>query len=149
MHGEVSMYSVVEVKVDAKGRIYLPFFTKPEAEEELIFMKKPDYVEVWTSDTIVERVNKLNDFACYETDTTKRAEYQRMSDEITAFLKKVRVEKDGKRIALGKDIITEYHFSDSIFIEGKGNCIRLWEPNKFLEYQQVLLDEKSSGIGSR
>lgn len=138
MHGEVSMYSVVEVKVDAKGRIYLPSFTKPEAEEELIFMKKPDYVEVWTSDTIVERVNKLNDLAFYETDIDKKNRYQRMSDEITAFLKKSHVENDGKRIVLGRDIVGEYNFCDAIIIEGKGDHIRLWNPSSFKLYQDNL-----------
>lgn len=149
MYGEFPMFDVGEVKIDVKGRIYLPSFTKAEADEELIFIKKPDYVEVWAIAVIVEKVNKLNNLAFYETDTTKKAEYQQMSDEITAFLKKSRVEKDGKRIALGKEIVTKYHFVDSIFIEGKGDHIRLWEPNKFLQYQQSLIDEKSKGIGSR
>ena len=61
-----------------------------------------------------------------------------MSDEVTAFLKKTHVERDGKRIVIGKKIIDEYNFNDSICIEGKGSYIRLWNPDKFREYQENL-----------
>ena len=138
MFGDVSMLDGMEVAIDEKGRIYLPSFTHSEAREELFFIKKQNYVEVWSSAKIIERVKKLNDLAFNETDIVKRNKYQSMSDELTAFLKKCHVEKDGKRIALGKEIVAEYHLSKSIRIEGKEDHIRLWEPSKFLEYQEAL-----------
>lgn len=88
MFGDVSMLDGMEVAIDEKGRIYLPSFTHSEADEELFFIKKQDYVEVWPSAKIIERVKKLNDLASYETDVNKRKAYQSMSDEITAFLKR-------------------------------------------------------------
>ena len=138
MNGENSMFGYAEVKVDSKARIYLPPFTKPVGLEELVFLKREDFVELWPLSEFVDKVNKLNDLVFYETDINKKEEYQRLSDEITSILKETHVEKDGKRIVIGKQIVDKYNFYNGICIEGKGKYIRLWEPSKFFEYQKNL-----------
>lgn len=140
MNGENSMLGYAEVKVDSKTRIYLPPFTKPVGLEELVFLKREDYVELWPLSEFVDKVNKLNDLAFNETDINKKEEYQRLSDEITSILEETHVEKNGKRIVIGKQIVDKYNFYNGICIEGKGKYIRLWEPNKFMEYQEKLND---------
>ena len=136
MNGENSMLGYAEVKVDSKTRIFLPSFTKPVAMEELVFLKKEDFVELWPLSEIVDKVNKLNDLIFRETDINKKKEFQKLSDEITAILKQTHVERDGKRIVIGKKIVEEYNFTNGICIEGKGSYIRLWELSKFFEYQE-------------
>lgn len=114
-------------KVDYKGRILLPNFTHACETDSLVLLSKKKYIEVWNQQVFMKRLEE------YKKD-------EQYADQITAIISAsdVKVTRPGKgvgcRISLGRELVDTYQLQDGAILEGKGQCLRIWNPNQFEQY---------------
>lgn len=137
MFGERILLNVVETCIVDKYRLILPAYTKAEDEDLVVLLLKENFIEVWPDRMIAKRLEDLENRILDIDDEVKRAKFQRMSDEITSCAKSCSVDRQ-RRIFLGRELVEKYGIEKKFVIEGKGNYLRLWSPEKFKEYEESL-----------
>ena len=146
MFGDNYMLDVIEASVDVqKSRIPLPKFVNADAHESVVLLEKTDFIEVWSINTLKEKLRELERLILCAVNDDDRARYQFLSDQFTSVAKTVKVSSNWSRITVGKKLLDKYQIVDKVIVEGKGDYIRLWEPNKFDEYK-MNINRGSKGL---
>lgn len=104
MFGEKPLYGIDELKVDIKGRIFLPKYTKREQGDELVLLydKKTSKYEIYSVKRYNEIMDILQKYSLKAVNESDRSKYkERMNQMCKSILKKVTVGTQN-RIAIGK-----------------------------------------------
>ena len=130
-------------KIDDKYRIILPKFTGVEIEEELCLILRQDYLEIRSIESVKVELERLKEELKKANNYEIDAFYQEKINGITSCFKgSVKVDKQ-RRIIIGREIVEAYKLDEGIKIEGAVDSIRIWNLNKFLEYQNNNLTKLS------
>lgn len=104
MFGEKPLYGKDELKVDIKGRIFLPKYTKREKGDELVllFDKETSKYEIYSIKRYNEIMDILQKYSLKALNKNDRSKYkERINEMCKSILKKIIVETQN-RIAIGK-----------------------------------------------
>ena len=129
--------------IDEKYRLILPKNVGCEPKEELVLICKKNYLEIRELKKVKEELQELRINLKGATSIEIKNFYQSEIDEITSCTEKVVSVDKQHRITLNKEIVTRYNFANGVKIEGIVDRIRIWNPDKFLEYQNYNLNKKS------
>lgn len=108
MFGEKSLYGNDVLKIDDKGRIFLPKYTKKEKDDELVLRYDEENAkyEIYSIDRYDQIMNILEKYSIKSTNVKERKYYEKRIYEISkSILKKLKVDSQG-RVNIG-DIDTE------------------------------------------
>lgn len=133
-----------ELKIDSKGRISLPRFMEFKDGDELILFTKDDYIELLS---VGDAEWKLNEILMIDgIDEKERRSYVRTITSKYIYVDVNFSEKHGSRVNLTKEVISKYNFDGNLIYEIADNGrIRLWHPDKFLEYSNNLGNNTGRG----
>ncbi len=104
MFGEKPLYGKDILKIDDKGRIFLPKYTRKEKDNELIlrYDEEISKYEIYSIDRYNQIMSILEKYAIKSTIKNERLYYKRRICEISkSILKKIKVDSQG-RINIGE-----------------------------------------------
>lgn len=138
-----NILGVFNRSIDNKYRIVVPKFAGVEKDEELVIIIKKDYFEIKELKTIIAKIKNIE--SKLETASNKEtlSFYQDMKNEITACIGHTLKKDSNDRIILGRSIIERYNLNNEVVIEGIMDGLRLWNPTKFNEYQESIMNKKT------
>ncbi len=150
MFGENYMLGIKQLKLDEKGRCSVPSFTGVQKDDFLVILHGDDYLEAWNYCDIIAYLKEIH-HKMMETDQLDvRKKYQLLSDQITSRValepRKVCFSEKLIRLNLGTSLMEEYQLYDGVIIEGKGKYIRIWNNQKFEEYQMQLKESTLQSV---
>lgn len=99
MFGENPMFGQNEIKVDPKGRIFIPTSTKREPGEELVLIHNENLgvYEIYSVLKLKERFEEINKLILESTTKKEKLFYERMLCEISkSILRSEKVDSQGR-----------------------------------------------------
>lgn len=99
MFGERPLYGKDILKIDDKGRIFLPKYTRKEKDDELIlrYDEEISKYEIYSIDRYNQIMSILEKYAIKSTIKNERLYYKRRICEISkSILKKIKVDSQGR-----------------------------------------------------
>lgn len=119
MFGEEFIIGRTYVKVENKGRITIPKFTKVEVGEELALLSNinENYLELCKYDSFINNLNKFdrgsNEYNVY----------------LSTFISKVTVDKD-KRVLIPQSIRNIFEITEQVCLEGDNDTLRIFSSHE-------------------
>ena len=128
--------------MDSKYRVIVPSIFKISKDKKLVLIMKKDYIEVRGFDEVVGELNELKERVKGANSLELIEHYEGLFNVITSCISNTVVQDKSGRILLGEEMAKKYGFSEKVTIEGAFDCFRIWEVNKFKEYQSKNFNDR-------
>ena len=130
-------------KIEGKSRITIPKKFDAKEGDTLVFILEEDYFEAKEYGVVLREIERLiqRKNSCNKKEAIKY--FENKKNEITSSLADIVTVDNQSRVNINKFLLEKYDLTDEVVIEGIYDGFRVWNPEKFYDYQKANISRKS------
>lgn len=142
MFGENIILGNTECKVDTKGRIFLPRFSYPEKDDEIVFSVNDDNVILLNNLVCLKRrINELEKNISSESDERLiRSLNDKLERIYFSCISTSKIDSQ-RRLIIPMPIRMEHDISDSVILQGCGDHLKMFNSSESYKNYKMMIKQ--------